>query len=320
MLSSPPLLRAFLMLELLLVGSSSFGLGARADEPPTWEMFTSVDAVTNCNAGKPTGYDNVTCFHIGISDDAQGCEKLVAQLLASGGPAINIFTWHDKTQGKFANHCIGRTDNRWSPHGPGPGHTTGCNKAAVSCKKHPPIGPSGPSKVPLEFECGMREAAYQFGQHLAPARGTFVELFDAMQLETMCNKTRPKSTAASSRAGWVAAAVGAAHAQRGAASRQRKDNSETAKEFHVNSASGSDTGPGTAAAPFASVERGVQACRGATATSAAESYSPGSCTVLVHAPGTYYLKQTLQLGAADSGLTIQGLPTATGEMPVPTSV
>jgi hypothetical protein len=310
MLSPQSLLRAILMLQQLLLGV--FGLGAaRAEPPPIWEMFASVDAVTGCNAGKPTGYDNATCFHIGVSGDAQGCEKLVAQLLASGGPAINIFTWHDKTQGsRFANHCIGRTDNVWSPHGPGPGHTTGCNSAAVSCKNHPPIGPSGPSKVPLAFECGMREAAYHFGQHLAPARGTFVELFDAMQLESMCNKTRPKSTAACSRAGWVAAAAAAAQRSAG-----RKDSSETAKEFHVNSASGSDTNPGTSASPFASVERGVQACRGATTAS-----SPGSCTVLVHAPGTYYLKQTLQLGAADSGLTIQGLPTATGEMPATTSV
>ena len=271
---------------------------AEASGPPTWQLQPGVDAVTECNAGKPAGYSNASCFHIGLSDSAQGCEKMAAQLLARGGPAINVFTWHDKTQGSFANHCIGRTDSIWSPHGPGPGHTSGCNSAAISCSKHPPIGPSGPSKVPLEFECGMREAAYRFGQHIAPARGAFVELFDAMQLATLCNKSRPSPSApASSRVGWAAAAaaVSAAATAGGGV------------EFHVSSA-GSDTNPGTAAAPFASVERGVGACRAAPKGS--------GCTVLVHAPGTYYLKQTLQLDAADSGLTIKGLPTAAGDLPV----
>ena len=59
------------------------------------------------------------------ADSAEGCEALAAQLAAGGGPAVNIFTWHDETQGPFANHCIGRTDGLWSPHGPGPGHGQG---------------------------------------------------------------------------------------------------------------------------------------------------------------------------------------------------
>ena len=51
-----------MMLQLL----GSLGLGVRAQHEggrpvePSWEMFPSVDAVTECNGGKPAGYSNAT--------------------------------------------------------------------------------------------------------------------------------------------------------------------------------------------------------------------------------------------------------------------
>ena len=283
-----------MMLPLLLV--------AAASPAPDWKVYDSVDAVTSCNAGKPSGYDNTTCFHIGVSTSAAGCEKLIAELAASGGPAINVFTFHDHTQGPFANHCIGRTDGVWSPHGPGPGHYSGCNAAAIKCNNAPPRPPDPtPSKVPLEFECGMRAAAYRFAKHLFPSRGAFVEAFDAFELATMCNETRPAASAASSRAGWALATAAADQARRHGSA-----GASTSTEFHVDSSTGSDGNSGAASKPFASVERGVGACRG---------HAP--CTVFVHAsPVDYYLKQPLQLGPADSGLSIVGVPTTTGALPV----
>ena len=67
--------------------ASVSGAQAPGSSPPTWQLYPLVDAVTNCNAGKPTGYSNASCFHVGSADSAKGCETLVAQLLARGGPA-----------------------------------------------------------------------------------------------------------------------------------------------------------------------------------------------------------------------------------------
>ena len=64
--------------------------------------------------------------------------------------------------------------------------------------------------------------------------------------------------------------------------------------FHV-SPEGSDTAPGTAAAPFATVRRAVEATRD----------SPGADRILLRG-GTFYLTSTVTLGPQDSGLVIEG--------------
>ena len=55
------------------------------------------------------------------------------------------------------------------------------------------INSGTPQKVPLSFDCAAREYAYQYGQQIQPRHGTFVDLFDALQL-IACNKTRPIPT------------------------------------------------------------------------------------------------------------------------------
>jgi len=133
----------------------------------------------------------------------------------------------------------------------------------------------------------MRSAAYEYALHLMPSRGTFVDAFDAFELASMCNETRPE---AEGRGQWALSANTA---------------SNTAHEINVDSKTGSDgTGSGTAAKPFATVEKGVSACRAAL-----------PCSVRVH-PGEYYLQATLALTAADAGLRIVGVPTADGELPL----
>ncbi len=48
---------------------------------------------------------------------------------------------------------------------------------------------SNPKDIDPNFECAWREFAYQYGQYLQPWQGTFQSLFDALQLETVCNQT-----------------------------------------------------------------------------------------------------------------------------------
>jgi hypothetical protein len=285
-----------LTLTLGLLGGLSAAAPAR-----DWKIYNNTEAVTMCNAGKPTGYSNASCYHVGISTSAAGCATLASAL-----PNISVWTWHDAKQGGFANHCIGRTDDEWRPTGGAIaiGHTSGCDPAMVgpACgRPRPPPAPP-PQKVPVEFECGMRAAAYDFAKHLMPSRGAFVEVFDAMQLETMCNRTRPADTSLqASRAGW-AVDVASAEAEAAAAAAGSEGTA-----VHVDGSSGSDTNPGTAAKPVATIEKGVAACR-----------SQLPCSVMISAGTkgtTYYLKDTLTLTPSDSGISLIGVPSTAGAMP-----
>jgi hypothetical protein len=81
--------------------------------------------------------------------------------------------------------------------------------------------------------------------------------------------------------------------------------------FYLDALHGSDAQPGTAALPFASLPRGLAACRAAAAP---------SCTLLLRDSAPYVLRETLALTAADSGLTLAAAPGAapvlTGAAPV----
>src|SRR5688572_4795254 len=70
--------------------------------------------------------------------------------------------------------------------------------------------------------------------------------------------------------------------------------SASAAEFHV-SPQGRDTNAGTAAKPFATLEKARNAARAAKGD---------RHKVLLHG-GTYHLEKTLELSPADSGLVIQ---------------
>jgi hypothetical protein len=152
----------------------------------------------------------------------------------------------------------------------------------------------------------MRQAAYAFAQHLMPSRGSFVDAFDAFELATMCNKTRP---ADEGRSDWAltAATITASEAV-----------ASSLSVYHVDANSGSDTNAGTSAKPFATVEKGVLACRGKLGNTVhardVSTTLASQCSVMVHT-GTYYLTNTLSLTTHDSGLSIIGVPSASGELP-----
>jgi hypothetical protein len=140
----------------------------------------------------------------------------------------------------------------------------------------------------------MRQAAYHYAQHLMPERGNFVEMHDAFELGTKCNKTRPSQK--NTRDQWRASIDRVAAAN---------GDGDVGATYYV-STTGADANAGTQMNPFASVARGVAACSPSTAL---------PCTVVV-AAGNYELGTTLHLGSANSNLHIRGVGAADGTWPV----
>lgn len=149
-----------------------------------------------------------------------------------------------------------------------------------------PLFPTPVTQSDRDVECAVKTSAWRFAQHTQPWRGVHLAVFDALELATRCNASRP--------------------AQRERRPARSFTTTATATtSFHIDALHGSDTsGNGTVAAPFASLPRGVQACR--VATTAARS----TCDLYLSDAAPFMLTQTLELTAADSGLTINPEPDA----------
>ena len=155
-----------------------------------------------------------------------------------------------------------------------------------------PLFPTPVTHSDVDVECAVKTSAWRFAQHIQPWRGAHLAVFDALELRTRCNASRP------------------------AAQRRRRGLSErsacSGAAFHADALHGSDSGSGSASAPFASVRRGVQACRAASTTGAS------ACFIYVSDSAPFVLTEPLALTSADSGLTIAAKPAATSA-PVITS-
>ena len=80
---------------------------------------------------------------------------------------------------------------------------------------------------------------------------------------------------------------------------------ETGPTFFADAVKGSDKNPGTQQQPFQTIAKAVAASRMARgAATITLSHNPVDATIVLRA-GTFHLPSTIQLGAADSGLTIQ---------------
>lgn len=135
-------------------------------------------------------------------------------------------------------------------------------------------GPTGP-----ETDCKGRMLAYEYGLKLLPSRKPQLESFDALELHTTCGVTRPTMVAP--------AAPPVLSLPDGGAT------------FHVDAAGGNDfgAGRGDAARPFRTIHRALAASRAVAAPKK-----------IVLAKGVHFLNATIELGAADSGLTITAAP------------
>jgi hypothetical protein len=147
------------------------------------------------------------------------------------------------------------------------------------------------------LDCAVRGAAHAFAASLQG--GAQEGLFDALSLGSYCGEPPP-------RAGDAGGAGDAGDAERLARWQA------AGAVFWADASRGADSNAGTAAAPFASVARGVGACRAA---------GGGNCTLLLFDSAPFVLPAPLRLTAADSGLTVaraasRGAPVLSGAAPL----
>jgi hypothetical protein len=134
---------------------------------------------------------------------------------------------------------------------------------------------------PNTLDCEMRKAALAFGMQLQPKRAGR-DVYDALQLDR-CNIPPPAA-----KAGWPLPKSDAVPVP------------ASAKSFFVDAHQGDDTNTGTEASPF----RTVAVALAATRTVAARLSLGKPRAAIVLRSGVHYLKDTMELGAKDSGLTI----------------
>ncbi len=142
-----------------------------------------------------------------------------------------------------------------------------------------------------DFDCHWRGLAMEWAPKLQPWLNATQQrqLFDSLELSTMCGK----------------AFVAVPSIPRAV------DRRVAALTIYVDPAEGSDSNPGTIAQPLATIGAAVSATRRARAALASGT-SAANATIALRG-GTYYLNQTIELDARDSGLTIAAHE---GEVPV----
>ena len=151
--------------------------------------------------------------------------------------------------------------------------------AAVTVEATTPF-PNVPSYIPKGFDCTVRKAALEYAAKVLPWKKDFGDVFDALELGTRCGVVPPTPPAA--------------------AHHRPRTVPPAAHHIYVDGAKGSDTNPGTLAAPLLTIPAAVALSRQGTPRS-------GNDTVQINlANGPFYLNETVVLGAADSYLTFFG--------------
>ena len=130
-------------------------------------------------------------------------------------------------------------------------------------------------------DCKTRLLMYELGLKLIPQMSPQREVFDALELQS-CGVMPPSFERDNDLHVHV--------------SGERMASSST---FYVDYNGGSDTNAGSSTSPFKTVQKGVEATRGGS------SATPGTVILL---PGVHFLERTIELTAADSGLTITAPP------------
>ena len=148
------------------------------------------------------------------------------------------------------------------------------------------VSSAQPNAIPEKFlDCAVRRAAFSYARVLQPARDNS-DVFTALALGSYCGEPPPPPPAA-------------------AAPRAPLPLAATPLTFFCDAGGGSDGNPGTQSSPFATVGRGVEACRAGG--------GGGGCSVVLRGGAPFFLPAPLALDGRDAGLTIAAFP---GEAPV----
>ncbi len=130
-------------------------------------------------------------------------------------------------------------------------------------------------------DCAVRRFAYKYALHLKPGRAPLRDVFDALELHTLCGDPEPSRDGVHKRA------------------KPARMNADMPK-WYVDPVSGDDSNSGSKAEPFRSIERAIAESRKAEFARAARA--------VVLREGLHAPNATIQLGKSDSKLTIMAYP------------
>ena len=139
------------------------------------------------------------------------------------------------------------------------------------------INPGTPGNVDPVFDCDVRMYAYEYGMQIQPRHGNFVSLFDALQLGTACNQTRPKEIKRNI---------------------PNYDSKLTGCEYYVDPINGDDRNIGTTIEDaLLTIEKAIKGTR-------KDRINDETCVINLM-EGTFYLSEQVLLTEEDSNLIIQ---------------
>ena len=136
-------------------------------------------------------------------------------------------------------------------------------------------------------ECEFRQMTYKVALQTMPDRAPLLDVFDSLELATMCGIARPAEPPTKPQGDWPTAFAPPA--------------ASDARAYFVDPLKGKDSAAGSLASPFATVARALEATRSDGGAQAAGG--SGNATISLRA-GVHYLTETIALGHRDHGLTI----------------
>ena len=168
-----------------------------------------------------------------------------------------------------------------------------------------PPTPAYPVATDTVLDCAVRTEAWRFAQELQGWRGGLPGVFDALRLSALCGMPQPTSTVDAASTAASAALSSASHAP-------------GSLVFYADALHGDDSGAGDHGHPFATLHRGVAACRQARARDVfrPDSKQPRTCVLYLAASAPFVLDTTLALTPADSHLALLPMPSSAGPAPV----
>lgn len=130
-------------------------------------------------------------------------------------------------------------------------------------------------KLDPQLDCAIKLLAWKYSQQLLPHEYPLLSVFDALELGTNCNQTRPTEST---------------NTKKIVPSVWKRSNAGVT--FFVDAVKGSDSNPGSLIQPFQTIAHAIQQTRTFPNTQ--------NRTIVLRDTGTFYLDSTLVLGIEDN--------------------